>query len=73
VPAGEPVDVEVRDKGGERLLKKRYITNRYGAFFGQIDLLREAAIAHEVNDDMDGELRRLLARINDMLNCRVIP
>jgi len=37
------------------------------------DLLREAAIAHEVNDDMDGELRRLLARINDMLNCRVIP
>ena len=43
VPAGEPVDVEVRDKGGERLLKKRYITNRYGAFFGQIDLLREAA------------------------------
>ncbi len=37
------------------------------------ELLREAAIMEDVNEDMEGELRRLLARINDMLNCRVIP
>ena len=43
VPAGKSVDVEIRDKGGERILQKRYVTNRYGAFAGQVDLLKEAA------------------------------
>lgn len=37
------------------------------------DLLREAAVMEDVNEDIEGELRRLLTRINDMLNCRVIP
>ncbi len=37
------------------------------------DMLREAAILEGVDEDVDGELRRLLARINDMLNSRVIP
>ena len=43
VPANKPVDVEIRDKGGERILQQRYVTNRYGAFAGQVDLLKEAA------------------------------
>ncbi len=37
------------------------------------ELLREAVIMEDVNEDMEGELRRLLTRINEMLNCRVIP
>lgn len=43
VPAGLPVQVEIRDKGGERLLQQRFLTNRYGSYFGQLDLLKEAA------------------------------
>ena len=42
VPVGQPVDVEIRDKSGERILEQRYVTNAYGAFFGQVDLLKEA-------------------------------
>ncbi len=43
VPRGEAVDVEIRDKSGERILEQRLVTNRWGAFSGQVDLLREAA------------------------------
>ncbi len=43
VPVGQPVDVEIRDKSGERIVEQRYVTNAYGAFFGQADLLKEAA------------------------------
>lgn len=37
------------------------------------DLLREAAILDNINEDIDLELRRLLAAINEMLAHRVIP
>jgi serine/threonine protein kinase len=37
------------------------------------DLLREAVILDDIGDDLDAELRRLLAKINEMLNGRVIP
>lgn len=37
------------------------------------DLLREAAINEEINPDLEAEIRRLLGKINDMLNYRVIP
>ena len=37
------------------------------------DLLVEAAILDDINEDMEAELRRLLAQINDALNHRVIP
>jgi serine/threonine protein kinase len=35
--------------------------------------LLEAAIMDDINEDMEAELRRLLAQINDALNHRVIP
>lgn len=35
--------------------------------------LLEAVILDDINEDMEDELRRLLAQINDALNCRVIP
>jgi hypothetical protein len=37
------------------------------------DMLREAAILEDIGDDLDAELRRLLGKINEMLNSRVIP
>lgn len=37
------------------------------------DRLVEAAILDDINEDMEAELRRLLAQINDALNHRVIP
>jgi serine/threonine protein kinase len=37
------------------------------------DLLRDAAIQDGITDDVDGELRRLIKAVNDMLNGRVIP
>ncbi|MHB8628954.1 MAG: serine/threonine-protein kinase [Aggregatilineales bacterium] len=37
------------------------------------DLLRDAAVMDDVSDELDGELRRLLARINEMLNSRAVP
>lgn len=42
VPTGQPVEVELRDPSGERMLKQTYSTNRYGSFFGQADLMPEA-------------------------------
>ncbi|WP_119072287.1 hypothetical protein [Aggregatilinea lenta] len=35
--------------------------------------LLEAVILDDINEDMEAELRRLLAQINDTLNARVIP
>jgi hypothetical protein len=37
------------------------------------DMLRDAAVMDDVTDELDGELRRLLARINEMLNIRAVP
>ena len=37
------------------------------------ELLMEAAILDEINEDVEAELRRLLSRISDALNHRVIP
>lgn len=37
------------------------------------DLIREAMILDDLGDDFEAELRRMLAKINDMLNARVIP
>lgn len=37
------------------------------------DMLREAAIMDDIGEDLEAELRRLLGKINDMLNGRVIP
>jgi serine/threonine protein kinase len=37
------------------------------------DMLREAAIMDDIGEDFESELRRLLSKINEMLNCRVIP
>lgn len=37
------------------------------------DILREAAISDHIGEDLEAELRRLLGKINEMLNCRVIP
>jgi serine/threonine protein kinase len=37
------------------------------------DTLREAAIMDDIGEDLEAELRRLLGKINEMLNCRVIP
>lgn len=37
------------------------------------DLLRDAAIIDAINEDTEGEIRRLLGAINDMLAQRVIP
>ena len=37
------------------------------------DILRDAAITDDVNEDMEQELRRLLGAINAMLAKRVIP
>jgi serine/threonine protein kinase len=37
------------------------------------DILRDALIMDEITDDFELELRRLLGKINDMLNSRVIP
>jgi uncharacterized protein YfaS (alpha-2-macroglobulin family) len=41
VPAGQPVTVEIRDPNGERLLRAEHRTNRYGSFFGQVELSPE--------------------------------
>lgn len=35
--------------------------------------LLEAVVLDDINEDMEAELRRLLAQINDALNHRVIP
>lgn len=37
------------------------------------ELFLEAATQDDINEAMEGELRRLLAKLNDMLNARVIP
>jgi serine/threonine protein kinase len=37
------------------------------------EVLRDAAIMDDIGADLEAELRRLLGKINDMLNCRVIP
>jgi hypothetical protein len=37
------------------------------------ELLMEAAILEDINDDVESELRRLMKGINDFLNARVIP
>ncbi|GAB4418347.1 MAG: hypothetical protein Kow00106_14340 [Anaerolineae bacterium] len=37
------------------------------------ELLLEAVILDDINEDMEAELRRILAQINDALNHRVIP
>ena len=37
------------------------------------DLFREAAIQDDITEDLEGELRRLVKAVNDMLNKRVIP
>ncbi|MCC7450947.1 MAG: hypothetical protein IT324_26260 [Anaerolineae bacterium] len=37
------------------------------------DMLREAAIMDDIGEDLEAELRRLLGKINEMLNSRVIP
>jgi serine/threonine protein kinase len=37
------------------------------------EILREAAIMDDIGVDLEAELRRLLGKINEMLNCRVIP
>lgn len=37
------------------------------------DLIREAAILDDIGDDLEAELKRLLTKINEMLNARVIP
>jgi serine/threonine protein kinase len=37
------------------------------------DLLREAAIMDDINETFEAELRRLLGKINEMLNSRTIP
>lgn len=37
------------------------------------ELLMEAAILEDINEDIEGELRRLMKGINDFLNTRVIP
>ncbi|HZT43686.1 MAG TPA: MG2 domain-containing protein [Chthonomonadaceae bacterium] len=42
VPADEPVQVEIRDPSGDRLLDERLTTNRFGSFAGDLDLSPEA-------------------------------
>jgi hypothetical protein len=37
------------------------------------ELLLEAAILDDINEDVEAELRRLLSGIGDFLNNRVIP
>lgn len=37
------------------------------------EMLREAAILEGISDNLEAELRRLLNKINDMLNARAIP
>ncbi len=37
------------------------------------EIFREAAILDEINEEIEGELRRLLSKINEMWNNRVIP
>ncbi|MCE7948788.1 MAG: hypothetical protein DYG88_15305 [Chloroflexi bacterium CFX4] len=37
------------------------------------DLLRDAVTIEDIGEDLEAELRRLLSKINEMLQCRVIP
>ncbi len=37
------------------------------------EIFHEALSGEEINDEFEGELRRLLGKINEMLNARVIP
>ncbi|MCC7207915.1 MAG: hypothetical protein IT323_11450 [Anaerolineae bacterium] len=37
------------------------------------DMLRDAAIMEGITDDFEAEVRRVLTRLNDMLNGRVVP
>jgi serine/threonine protein kinase len=37
------------------------------------DMLRDAAIMEGISDDFEAEVRRVLTRLNDMLNGRVVP
>lgn len=65
-----PVLTDARDQMREALVKLRYAE----------DLVREsrelflsAATLDGINEDMEGELRRMLKGINEFLNMRVIP
>lgn len=42
VPTGEPVEVEIRDPEGERILQERRTANPFGSFYGHVDLSPEA-------------------------------
>jgi uncharacterized protein YfaS (alpha-2-macroglobulin family) len=43
IPENEPVDVEMRDPGGNKILAQRARTNRFGSFAGSAELFQEAA------------------------------
>lgn len=43
VPSGERVTVEIRDPGGERVLRETHMANRFGSFSGSVELSAEAA------------------------------
>jgi serine/threonine protein kinase len=61
---------DVRTKTREALAKLR---EGQDAIRDARDMLRDAAILEDINDDIEAELKRLLTRLNDMLNYRVIP
>ncbi len=42
VPPPTPVQVEMRDKSGERIYQQKLTTNRRGSFFGQVEIDPEA-------------------------------
>lgn len=42
VPTGEPVTVEMRDPGGERILREERTASAYGSFHGSVELSPEA-------------------------------
>jgi serine/threonine protein kinase len=68
-----PVAPTIRDARAQVRAGLEKLRQGQDAIHEARELLREAAIMDNIGEDFEAELRRLLGKINEMLNCRVIP